>query len=210
MRHAASLRARGSNPAAEAAVLRTAAPPWGLRASDRDGCLGRRCCSRTGRLPWSPAAYPRVGPGRMAVSGRTIRRRVPHRTAKGAAVELSVPPCAGLVTVSPVSTGCPAQVQRYFVRIEGLEPPPAVPSRTAAPPVELDPHDSVVVWKDESRPLRVLPGGRLLWSIHTNVVTPGAARSRRGCSACHSGHRRTTPSPRTASTRVRRANARCS
>lgn len=36
MRHAASLRARGSNPAAEATVLRTAAPPWGLRASDRD------------------------------------------------------------------------------------------------------------------------------------------------------------------------------
>jgi hypothetical protein len=38
------------------------------------------------------------------------------------------------------------------------------------------------------------------------VVTPGAARSRRGCSACRFGHRRTT-AHRTAGSSTRRATA---
>lgn len=41
-----SLRARGSNPAAVATVLRTAAPPWDLRAMSRDSASRNvSCCS---------------------------------------------------------------------------------------------------------------------------------------------------------------------
>lgn len=156
MRHAASLRARGPNPAAEATVFTDRCPTLGParigpgRRPDR--C---RCCSRTGRLPWSPAAYPRVGPGRMTVSDRTSPGSAPHR--KGAAVELSVPPCASLVTVSPVSTGCPAQVERHFVRIEGLEP-----SRPS-PPGQL---------LHQSSWIRMIQ----LWSGRREPPSPGSSR----------------------------------
>ena len=169
---------------------------------DRDSGLGR-CCSRTGRLPWSPAAYPRVGPGRMAVSGRTSPGSAPHR--KGAAVELSVPPCAGLVTVSPVSTGCPAQVERHCARIEGLEPSPAVPFGRLL-------HQSSWIRIFSCVPERrepPSPGSSRRAApvvLPHKVVTPGAARSRRGCSACRFGHRRTT-AHRTAGSSTRRATA---
>lgn len=81
----------------------------------------------------------------MAVSGRTWRP-LASRTAPRGCPLLSClyRPCVGLVTVSPVSTGCPAQGLSGTSHGPRASNPQPAALETAALPVELDPHDSVV------------------------------------------------------------------
>ena len=97
MRHAAFVARQGIEPCCRSDGSTDRCPTLGPTRSgwdarDRDGSLSHLVTptfqlndrgSRAGRLPWSPAAYPRVDPGRLAVSGwagSAHWRPAPHRS----------------------------------------------------------------------------------------------------------------------------------